>query len=350
MRKSRTEPTNRADSIRQRRTQRSQDRVERATQQVRYSAVTPPITMRGGMGTPIMQRTRTQVRRKFTIPLGMPGGEMLLPSLPIVHFGWRLLSGFLAILLGFLTIYVCITPQFRMDTPQLKGITRIPASDVENVLDLNNVPIFLFDPQAAIRKLQKTYPELNNIAVKVGLPAKVIISATERKPILAWMYDTQTLWIDETGAIFPARGDLKKKLLTIHSDMLPPLMPDSTQQEADADISSNSDLQVREGTFSTRLLTQKKITIRQIDPSVVSAIKTLNKMFPAGSELIYNSTSGLGWTDPKGWDVYVGPTLDDLDLKLAEYKAIVGQLEKKGIRPQVVNVANVDAPFYRLEK
>jgi hypothetical protein len=42
--------------------------------------------------------------------------------------------------------------------------------------------------------------------------------------------------------------------------------------------------------------------------------------------------------------------LDNIDLKMTVYKAIVKRLKDEGIKPVLVSLENVDTPYYRLEK
>jgi len=53
--------------------------------------------------------------------------------------------------------------------------------------------------------------------------------------------------------------------------------------------------------------------------------------------------------DPGGWKVYVGLDLSDLGTKIAEYQAIIKKLDLQGIRPVMVSVEHIDAPFFRTQ-
>jgi hypothetical protein len=89
---------------------------------------------------------------------------------------------------------------------------------------------------------------------------------------------------------------------------------------------------------------------KTVDVTLISAALKLSKLIPKNTILAYTDRYGLGWKDTNGWSVYVGPSLVNLDAKLQVYRAIVDQLNKQGIQPAVVNVEQVDAPFYRLEQ
>jgi len=70
---------------------------------------------------------------------------------------------------------------------------------------------------------------------------------------------------------------------------------------------------------------------------------------PQETTFLYSHNNGLGWIDPGGWKVYVGLDLSDLGTKIAEYQAIIKKLDLQGIRPVMVSVEHIDAPFFRTQ-
>ena len=66
--------------------------------------------------------------------------------------------------------------------------------------------------------------------------------------------------------------------------------------------------------------------------------------------LVYDSVHGLGWNDPKGWEVYFGSEDQDMEMKLTVYQALVDRLENEGIQPAMISVEYVHAPYYRMER
>jgi cell division protein FtsQ len=89
----------------------------------------------------------------------------------------------------------------------------------------------------------------------------------------------------------------------------------------------------------------------QLDPELVSAILSLNTVAPQGTQLLFNAEHGMGWNDKQyGWKVYFGAETHDIDQKLVVYQALAARLKEKGIRPSLVSVEYLHAPYYRLEK
>ena len=65
---------------------------------------------------------------------------------------------------------------------------------------------------------------------------------------------------------------------------------------------------------------------------------------------MYTENRGLGWQDPQGWDVFFGADLNDIEMKLLVYDAIVAYVLREGIQPELISVEFVHAPYYRLER
>ena len=201
-------PLSRSEQVRQRRSQqRSQEKASRVVYQAHAASVTPSILVRGGrIGTPVVQRAKTKTRRKYSVAIGNNGAEMLLPALPIIRPGWRLLSGSLVILIGLMLYFVYTAPMFKVPAPTILGIKRLNASDIQAVLDLTNTSIFTVNPNQATAQLAKSFPELTDISVQIVLPATIVVSVRERQPIIAWTYKGLTVWIDKSGFVFPEIG------------------------------------------------------------------------------------------------------------------------------------------------
>lgn len=332
----------RAERVRQRRTQQSQERQKRATHQIRYAAEAPQVIVRGGaFGTPVVNRTRSQARRKVAVPLGKTGAEMLMPAIPVFKPGWRILSAFLSLLFAALIMIVVASPEFAVQSLNISGLGRVSKADVESLLEITDTPIFMVDPELLKASLEKAYPELTNIAISVDLPASVSITLKERLPIIAWHYDEKTLWIDGEGALFPPRGEIDD-LLQIESEETPPVVklasPDSEVQQEETEEEQDQ-----------KKSSELNLTNRRLDPLVLDAALKLSQIRPSESALAFSSSNGLGWNDPNGWTVYLGLSFQDIDTKLLIYNTLVNQLDQQGVRPRMISVEHYQAPFYRLD-
>ena len=334
--------TSRSESVRERRTKETRKKMDKRAMNMNMSAVSAiPITMRAGvMGTPVIDRARIRPRHHLSIPIRKSAAELVLPSFPVIKTGWRLLSGFLTIALVALIIFVTNAVQFRVNNMQVTGLGRLKVSDIADTIKIANAPIFAIDPVEVKQTLEKEYPELKEISVGVSLPANLNLNVIERQPILAWKYKDLLVWIDADGYLLPARGKAGR-LLTVDADNAPPLMAVET---VTVDITPTPAAQ------GNKTIEIKNIAPKIMDQTLLNTMLRLRKSLPQNNDLVYRDLSGLGWTDPNGWEVYVGNRLDDLDQKLVVYKSIVSLLTRQNIKPAIISVENLYAPFYRMEK
>jgi hypothetical protein len=66
--------------------------------------------------------------------------------------------------------------------------------------------------------------------------------------------------------------------------------------------------------------------------------------------MIFDADHGLGWNDSRGWVVYFGFNDDDAVQKMNVYLSLVEYLQGKRISPAVINVENLDSPYFRMER
>ena len=339
MKAARQTGTSRADEVRKRRLQNSQKKARQVTH-VRYAAETPQVFVRGGYGTPVINRAQNRARRKVGIGSGKTFAASLLRALPILNIGGRLLSGIMVLVLGAMVYMVSTAAEFRVTAPEISGLQRINPADIEAVVGIHNVPIFMVDPAQIQTDLEKAFPELTNLSVEIALPAQLKIAAEERQPVLSWQYGDQISWVDAEGVIFPARGELSTPLLTVQAEDAPP----TTAVEAAEADSENSE----EATDEQQEVTAEPVK-QYLDPTVLNAALQLHSLLQSDEVLEYSPSNGFGWNDPQGWKVFVGATLDNLEAKLQVYQALVERLNQQGIHPSLISVEFLHAPFYRLE-
>lgn len=336
MREGTMRTTTRADEVRQRRNERTQQKVGRVSKRTSYAAEMPVIITRGGVGVPVIKRATRQPRRKWIIPLGTPGAEIHMPSIPAIRPGWRLFSGFIAICMGGMIYILLNAPFMKIGHLTVMGNQRLPAADIEAVSGAAGVPFVKFDPAFTRQEIGEAFPELKTIDVKFEIPAGAVIHVTERQPIIEWQNGDERKWIDEHGVIFAPRGEAGS-LLVVQSNITPPLELSVIPAEELEDLVETTD-------------GAGEIAKERLDTELFHTIQHLSSITPQGTVLIYNSEKGLGWVDPEGWQVYLGLWLGNLETKVEVYEAIVDYLSKQGIRPAVISVAQVNAPFYRMEQ
>jgi cell division protein FtsQ len=260
-------------------------------------------------------------RKRLDVSLGTPGAEMRLPSIPTIHFGWRLFSALIAIALAGLMYYLWSAPTFRVQAAEVSGAQRVSAGDINMVLGISDEPIFLLNPEHLRQNVQKAFPEMAAITVEVKLPSTVQVTVQERQPVLLWQPPNRSpLWVDAEGVAFPPRGEVGP-LVTVEGQFM-----------------------------TTTVTTMGAETLPRLNPKLVAAVLALSKQAPEGVTLVYDPEHGMGWQDPRGWQAYFGLDIENMDVKLKEYQALVDKLMNDGVTPALISVEFTHAPYYRLER
>ena len=288
----------------------------------------PPVFVRGELAAPFSGNPRkdSHGRRRFDIALNGQGAEMRLPSIPRITIGWRFLSAFLVGALGFLIYLFWTAPIFNVDSIQVKGISRLSNEELNAVADVIGKSIIFVDPEKVEQDLNAAFPELENISVETEVPNKVLVSLVERKPVLVWQQDGQTFWIDQDGMAYLPHGDAAP----------------SIKVQGSALITTSA--------IGREDLVDGESQDQKIPVELVDAILALSQVLPENSPLTYDELHGLGWFDPRGWQVYFGKDGQDMELKWKVYWKTFKRLKNAGIIPAVISVEHLHAPYYRLEQ
>ena len=258
--------------------------------------------------------------------------------------GWRLLSFILAGAFSFAIFTAWQSPDYKISTVRIEGLQRLSEDDVLGILDINGLHIFMLESEGVSQLLRQHFPELRDIQVKLSLPARVSIRVVERQPMIAWQLKDNLLWIDSDGYLIPARGEVKQ-MLTIQADALPSYLLIGKE---DASIKN---VILDKPKFKEDMNSLVFFSIpKQIDGNLLTAILQLNAWMPNESVLLYQEKRGIGWTDIRGWDVFIGRKLENINDKMLMYETIVRKLEEQGIHPVIVSVEFLHAPYYRLEE
>jgi hypothetical protein len=332
----------RADEIRERRmktTVSSRKRIsgpkKRGKMRSEYS---PPVLARASLvGNQMEKRQRKRkTRRRFDVSLGASGAEIRLPSLPLVGLSWRVVSAMMVAGLLFSIYQVWNSTMFRVQSVEIVGLERLKNNDVIAALGVMDQPVFALNPGKMMLNLKTSFPEFLEVAVEVNLPAQVVVTVTERKPVLTWKQDGKVELVDASGMAFPMRSGIADNP-AIYVEALGPL-PVKKLPEATID------------TTKVVAPAETKLTAKELlSPAMVSAILTMARHTPKDAPLVYDPQHGLGWNDPRGWIVYLGDA-KDFERKLQVYEALVKQLNARKIKPNLISVEYLYAPYYRAEQ
>ena len=321
------------------------------------AAPTPsrPVTVRNvATGLPNRTVAAASPRRAYYLSLSTPGTEMRLPALPVIHFGWRLFSATIALLAIAGIFTLLFSPFFRVGPVTINGLERLTQSDVEAVLDLENLSIVEVTPQTVEKELLTRFTALENASISVGLPAGVILTVKERTPVLGWKQGDTLQWVDGKGVIFPPNGDAGELVIIPSSGPAPVVLPqapaDASQQAASADgTSADGTTDASTPESSAKLAKPVNTGPAHLEPNLFATARKLGERLPPSTPLVYTQAEGLGWEDTTGYDVYIGTDLATFDEKFNMVQSIAEQLAQKGIVPELINAENLDAPYYRAE-
>ncbi len=310
------------------------------------SEAVPPVMVRGGMGGMAFGRVATSRlhkqkahKRRFDVPLRMPGAEVRLPSLPFIHFGWRVVSLLMVMVMAASLFLIWKMPVFQVKTVEAEGLKRLTVGDLNAVMGSFGASIFSINPQKLEEVLQQAFPELVNISVKVNLPADLKVEVVEREPVIAWTQGGSEVWVDAQGVAFPPRGTPENQLVRVEGRGNPPGLKSTA---------SMSELQGLPAGMPN--LTPTSMPSLSLSPKLVSSILALGAKVPVDTLLVYDSEHGLGWNDPNGWEVFFGSEDQDMQMKVSVYESLVERLQNEGIQPELISVEYVHAPYYRMER
>ena len=289
-----------------------------------------PVTRRAKPYPPMVKRQG----RKVNVPLRTSGAELQLPAFPQLKLGWRFISGAIFFLSLAVVFSFSSLNTFEVTAINLEGAQRLSTEAILSQIDMVGKAIISIKPAEIEEKIGEAFPSIETINVSSGLPASVNIQVSERTPIILWQTDETSLWIDAEGVTFPVRGEAET-LLTIAAKGNPPEIAsddetDTTQEEEPSAI----------------ILTPR---YPRTSAEFVEGMLALSNYLPEEAVLQYDPQFGLGWQDPRGWSVYFGSDISEIEMKLAEYEVIITTLQEKNLNPALISLEFLHSPFYRME-
>ncbi len=228
------------------------------------------------------------VRGRFTIP-------------------WRLISGLMVLSLLALLALFFTSDAFYVHSIAVGGLRTMSSDEIFTLTNITGMQIFWVDPEQVRQDILRS-PTVADADVRIGWPPNMVqILITEREPALVWQQAGTAVWIDLQGRVMRQRED-RAGLLAVTAEDAAPVG----------------------GT---------------IDQGVVTGAVQLQTLLPNLTGLRYQTDSGLGYNDPRGWEAWFGAG-DNMAEKVLVYNAMVSDLQARGINPQEINVENPDAPYY----
>lgn len=366
------EPRRRSDDIRRRRYAQSHTARQRsnpihassflgsltgrATARRRTSSVTgpPPVMARGfsARTSPAAKQRANKSRRLYNVSLSAQGAEMRLPTLPRLGLGWRAASFVLLAFLLSVLYYVWTAPTFQVSEAQISGLKRMTRGDVNKALALSGRPVFTLDADQVQQQLLEEFPEFAQVSTQVELPNTLLITVTERLPVLIWRQDGVSNLVDAEGMTFPARDETALSIYpVIEAIGDPPPLPGSLEPQEDQEASLVLEKVITDSL--TLGLPVKGEAKPFLAPETVAALLQIIDQAPNGATIIYEPAHGFGWLDRRGWKVFLGQITPgdpaQIETKMLVYRAIMEEVKSAGAKPAFISVEFVHVPYYQLE-
>lgn len=229
---------------------------------------------------------------------------------------WRIVSAVVFVLFG-LTLLVFFTSDvFYVRAIQVRGNSFITREEVFTYSELADYHMFWLNPEDIRRNLLRS-SSVADVTVEVGWPPNLVtLLVQERQPALVWSNAGEETWIDIQGRVMRARAEMPNLL---HVNL------------------------IRDGTAG------QLPSADDFDKNMVLGALRLKEILPEGDHLDFHPIHGLGWTNESGWQVWMGTdSASVMDEKIKIYDVLVEDLSSRAIDVAELNIANPDAPFYRL--
>jgi len=316
----------RSDYVRRKKNLESQEVVNRASKKVQETS---------GLGASIDQSYNGE---------GTTFSENLKLKTKL-RIGWRPASLVICTLLAYTLTNAWNSPQFRIEEIEIIGSQRISETDILAAIPAIGQHSYALDLESLKNDLLRKFPEFRQVEVKLGMPAQLNIHVVERQPVFSWKHQGTTYWIDDEGYLIPARGK-SSVTLTILADSIPAYIMQRDLSIFNIKKSYQDKPAFHPGISDLAFFSSPK----RIDMGLLSAILQLNAWMPEERNLLYQKTRGLGWKDPRGWDVFVGQKLEKINERMVMYQMLIRNLEDQDIYPTMVSVEFLHAPYYRLDE
>lgn len=263
------------------------------------------------------ERRMRRPRRRHDIVLPTEiGAEARLPALPVIRPGLRLLTAVLLAGTAWALRHMVTAAAFEVQDATVIGAKLLSPGQIRSIAGVDGLPVVMVDPAEVVSRLLK-YPEISAAEVVVRWPNRVEITVVERYPLAEWDDAGQGWWLSAEGIAFLRRADWpglahlasERPMLSIQEDPLAPA----------------------------------------IAPEVLQAAAVLASQLPEVEVFLVDERHGFGFDDPEGWRAYFGFG-GDMVMKVRLYRFLSDHLRTRGLRPAVVSVEDVAAPYYSMQR
>ena len=232
---------------------------------------------------------------------------------------WRVTSAIMCLMFGVILVLFFTSDLFYVRSIQVRGNDFLAREEIFAFANIADFHMFWLEPESVRQNVLRS-SSIADVTIELGWPPNLVtVLVQERQPAIIWSEAGNETWIDIQGRIMPARSAMPG-LLRI-----------------------NVVVDAFDGPSAT--LTE----LQDLDKDLVLGALRLQEFLPADTNLEYDPINGLGWTNSRGWQIWMGVDSGaGMSEKIRDYQAYINNLDKRGIEIAELNIANPDAPFYRL--
>ncbi len=176
------------------------------------------------------------------------------------------------------------------------------------------------------------FPEFSQVATQIELPNTLVITVTERVPVLIWRQDGASQAGGRQGMTFPARDEAALSAYPVIEAAGDP--PAAARRRRPSRPRPPSALQkIITDSLSLGLPVKGEAT-PFLAADTVTGLLQIVEQAPEGAQIIYEPEHGFGWLDRRGWKVYLGQIdsgdPNQIETKLQVYRAIMDEVKSAG--------------------
>ena len=212
-------------------------------------------------------------------------------------------------LLGWALTWLFTSDQFYVNQVKVDGNLRVSTEAIQEASGLLGYSIFWVNPRQVAATVAQLLPPVRQVQVRSGLPSSVTLMVEEQGEQVMWQVAGKRYWVDDEGYLHPVSGESEPSLLV--NDIRPGLPT-------------------------------------QVDVSAMSAARQIIQLLPELKAIEYAPLTGLRFTHPRGWLVYLG-TGDDMARKVSVLRAMEVQFSgQEREQPALIDLRFPDSPYYRV--
>ena len=248
---------------------------------------------------------RRYVRRKLSRQLQ---SRLALgrPRLSSIYSGAHALSLWLLVACASLLYWFGSSDAFYVGAVLVTGNTRVPTGEITDASRAANQNVLFLDFSRLAAQV-RAVPGVRDVVIRYELPNVLHLDVVERTPLFVWESGKRSVWVDESGLLFGARGALDNALTVSDLDNLPRA---------------------------------------SIDGALLAGIRALAAALPAVKRMEYSEAKGLSFVDEHRWRVLFGSP-DQVNAKLAMLRTLSAYLTAQKVDVDYIDVRLPDRAYYK---